>query len=82
MTNVINFDRSLNNRPDDLMSLIDLCAKYSNYTYSYLYKWSVRAKKEGLKHITPYWEGGLVLSEREVLEFDDKKRKLKYGGNQ
>lgn len=80
MQNVINFDRSLNFIPDDLMTLNELCAKYQ-FKYSYLYKWSVLAKNRGLKHITPYYFGALKLSEREVLEFTKTKPRLKYGRN-
>lgn len=78
---VINFDRTLNSVPDDLMSLEKLCAKYPYYTYSYLYKWSVRAKKQGLDHIPPYYKAGLKLSEKDVLAFDKRKTERKYGGN-
>lgn len=78
---VINFDRSLNVLPDDLMSINELCAKYPYYTYSYLYKWSVWAKKLGLDYITPYYTGGLKLSEKDVLDFDKRRTELKYGRN-
>ncbi len=77
---VINFDRSLNSFPDDLMTINELCAKYQ-FKYGYLYKWSVMAKNRGFKHIAPYYFGTLKLSEKEVLEFTRTKPGLKYGGD-
>lgn len=82
MQNVISINRdSLKNRPNDLMSIAELCAKYG-YKYGYLYKWSVRAKNMGLDHIEPYYKGGLVLSEKDVLNFEERRKKSKYGRNQ
>ncbi len=81
MQNVINFDKWTQiTIPDDLKPISELCAKYG-YKYSYLYKWSVRAKNTGLKYITPYYFGGLKLSEKEVLNFDRIRTIKKYGRN-
>lgn len=71
--NVINLN-GFNNRPSDLLKIKDFKAKYG-LSYEYLYKWSV-IKKE----INVYSMGGIALSEKEVLEFENK-RALRYGRN-
>lgn len=75
MSNVISFK---NGRPNDLMKISQLVAEHG-YKYGYLYKWSVLAKKQGLECIQPYYEGGLKLSLKEVMEFDRKRGLAKYG---
>ena len=79
MNNVISLNREIMNRPKDLLYISQF--EELGYKYGYLYKWSVLAKKQGIECIKPYFESGLKLSLSEVLEFDEKRRVKKYGGN-
>lgn len=73
--NVINLSRFLETkRPTDLLKIKDFEKKYG-LKYEYLYKWSVQKKQ-----IKVYSMGGIALSEREVLEFEERKAQ-KYGRN-
>jgi hypothetical protein len=73
--NVINLSRFLETkRPNDLLKIKDFEKKYG-LKYEYLYKWSVQKKQ-----IKVYSMGGIALSEREVLEFEERKAQ-KYGRN-
>lgn len=74
--NVINFERvkDENKRPSDLLRIKDFEAKYG-LKYDYLYKWAVSKKQ-----IKVYSMGGIALSEKEVLDFEQRKA-LRYGRN-
>lgn len=73
--NVINLNRFLESkRPTDLLKIKDFEKKYG-LKYEYLYKWSVQKKQ-----IKVYSMGGIALSEREVLEFEERKAQ-RYGRN-
>jgi len=61
--------------PTDLMSISEFKEKYG-YKYGYLYKWSVLERE-----IPFYMVGGLKLSEKDVLAFEERKRIKKYGRN-
>ena len=74
MNNVISFNRT---KPNDLMKISEL-VEHHGYKYGYLYKWSVLAKKRGLECIEPYFEGGLKLSLKDVIEFDKKRGLAKW----
>lgn len=74
MSNVINLNRE-NDIPNDLMSIRALCLKHG-FKYGYLYKWSCLEDK-----ITVYPRGGIKLSEKDVLEFEQKRGVEKYGRN-
>lgn len=72
--NVINFNeiREEKKRPKDLLKIRDFLPKYG-LKYDFLYKWAVTKKQ-----IKVYCNGGIYLSENDVLEFLNK-RALKYG---
>lgn len=74
--NVVNLEqfKSENSRPNDLLKIRDFKAKYG-LNYEYLYKWAVLKKQ-----IKVYSMGGIALSEKEVLDFE-QKRALRYGRN-
>lgn len=72
--NVLNFNKFSDSRPSDLLKIKDFKAKYG-LNYEYLYKWSVIKKQ-----IRVYSMGGIALSEKEVLEFEQKKA-ANYGRN-
>ena len=76
MDNVVNLEQFKNgsSRPTDLLKIRDFKAKYG-LNYEYLYKWAVIKKQ-----IKVYSMGGIALSEKEVLEFENK-RALRYGRN-
>ena len=64
--------------PSDLMSIPEL-QRVHGFTYSYLYKWSVGAKKRGLTGIEPHFRrGNWELSESEVLKSDEERGKRKW----
>lgn len=73
MDNVVNLNqfKGENSRPSDLLKIRDFKAKYG-LNYEYLYKWAVIKKQ-----IKVYSMGGIALSEKEVLEFEEK-RALKW----
>ena len=75
MSNVINLKKKEHHIPSDLMTFKELEIKHG-YKYGYLYKW---ACLEGKIQIYP--RGVLKLSEKEVLEFDNKRLEEKYGRN-
>lgn len=64
MNNVVSFNRDM---PDDLMSFREIMDKYK-LKYGFLYKWSVI-----MKQIRTYDRGGIVISEKDLLEFLDKR---------
>ena len=70
MTNIINFTRE--EIPSDLMSFKEIEMKHG-IKYQYLYKWACT-----MGQIRIFNRGKLKLSEREVLEFTNR-RALKYG---
>jgi hypothetical protein len=70
MNNVISFTRE--EIPNDLMSFKEIEIKHG-IKYQFLYKWACTMGK-----IRIFNRGKLKLSEREVLEFTEK-RTLKYG---
>ena len=72
MTNIINFTRE--EIPSDLMSFKEIEMNHG-IKYQYLYKWACT-----MGQIRIFNRGKLKLSEREVLEFTEK-RALKYGRN-
>jgi hypothetical protein len=77
MSNVVEL-KPRENVPSDLMSIPELQIAHG-YTYAYLYKWSVGAKKKGLKGIEPHFRRGTwVLSESEVLRFDEDRGNRKW----
>lgn len=65
-SNVIQINRDMI-FPDDLMSFKEITAKY-RLKYGFLYKWSVR-----MKEIKTYSRGCIVISERDLLKFLDKR---------
>ena len=64
----------INNDPNDLMTITELCDKW-NFKKGYLYSISC-----GKHEINIYLRGTIKLSEKEVLEHEENKRKMKYGG--
>jgi hypothetical protein len=70
MTNVINFIRE--EIPSDLLTFKEIEIKHG-IKYQYLYKWACI-----MGQIRIFNRGKLKLSEREVLDFTEK-RALKYG---
>lgn len=67
MENVISFKRDV--QPDDLMSFREIGEKYK-LKYGFLYKWSVLEKV-----LRTYDRGGIVISEKDLLNFLDKRGK-------
>lgn len=65
MNNVIQINRDM--MPNDLMSFRQIGEKYG-LKYGFLYKWSV-LKKE----LRTYDRAGIVISEKDLLEFLDKR---------
>ena len=74
MNNVISLSEKIKD-PDDLMSFRELEIEHG-YKYGYLYKWACLKRK-----IKLYPRGVLKLSEKEVVEFDNKRLEEKYGRN-
>ena len=70
MANVINFIRE--EIPSDLLTFKEIEIKHG-IKYQYLYKWACT-----MGQIRIFNRGKLKLSEREVLDFTEK-RALKYG---
>lgn len=54
--------------PNDLLALKEISEKY-NIGYHFLYKYSVRAYKEGKPCIKPYYFGTVKISESEMKKF-------------
>ena len=65
MENVIPINRD--SMPNDLMSFREITEKYK-LKYGFLYKWSVLEKA-----IRTYDRGGIVISEKDLLDFLDKR---------
>lgn len=74
MNNVINFLRD--DSPTDLMSFDELRLKHG-FKYGYLYKHSCMTGE-----LKVYPRGVLKLSEKEVLDYVERKALRKYGRNQ
>lgn len=72
MTNIISFKRE--DIPTDLMTFKEIEEKHG-IKYQYLYKWACT-----MGQIRIFNRGKLKLSEKEVLDFTEK-RALKYGRN-
>jgi hypothetical protein len=72
MANIINFTRE--EIPNDLMTFKEIEIKHG-IKYQYFYKWACT-----MGQIRIFNRGKLKLSEREVLEFTNR-RALKYGRN-
>jgi hypothetical protein len=70
MTNIISFKRE--DIPTDLMTFKEIEDKHG-IKYQYLYKWACT-----MGQIRIFNRGKLKLSEKEVLDFTEK-RALKYG---
>ena len=64
-----NIIKMKNTTPMDLMTFAEVKAKYG-YKYEFMYKWT-RIKKE----LTAYDKAGIAVSEKELLEFIDRRRK-------
>lgn len=71
MDNIIQFRQT--GIPNDLMSFNELKEKHG-FKYAYLYKHSCITGE-----ITVYPRGTLKLSEKEVLDFEQRKALAKYG---
>ena len=65
MNNVIQMNRDI--IPEDLMSFRQITDKYG-LKYGFLYKWSVL-----MKALRTYDRGGIVISEKDLLNFLDKR---------
>lgn len=63
--NIVSISRDI--FPSDLMSFREITEKYK-LKYGFLYKWSVLEKV-----IRTYDRGGIAISERDLLEFLDKR---------
>lgn len=76
MNNVISFNREVVKEgiPTDLMTFKEIEEKHG-IKYQYLYKWACT-----MGQIRIFNRGKLKLSEKEVLDFTEK-RALKYGRN-
>ena len=75
MNNVINLKEEEKKRPGDLMTFRELEVKHG-YKYGFLYKWACLECQIPLHSTAP-----LKVSERDVLEFDKRRVKEKYGRN-
>ena len=70
MNNVVEFNRKIENIPDDLLTLKEAYAKYG-YSYGFLYKWSVLEKE-----IPCYDKRGFrAIRESELVRFIDERTK-------
>lgn len=73
--NVINFKRTIEEEPTDLLPMSAF--EVHGFSYSYLYKWACQEGK-----ITIYPKSGkITLSLAEVIEFDRNRIRGKYGRN-
>ena len=67
MSNVIQFNQ--NEYPKDLLTFAEVKEKYG-YKYEFMYKWT-RIKKA----LKAYDKAGIAVSEKELLEFIDRRCK-------
>ena len=67
MSNVIQFNQ--NEYPNDLLTISEIKKKYG-VSYGFVYKWAI-IKKE----LTAYDKAGIAVSEKELLEFLNKRSK-------
>ena len=67
MSNVIQFNQ--NEYPNDLLTISEIKKKYG-LSYGFVYKWAIIKKV-----LTVYDKAGIAVSEKELLEFLNKRSK-------